>query len=907
MEAFVGSRSYRFGLWCDRRLEQVAVRALLSIAIIASLLPIAAIEGTWVSLAFFSLFLAEFVMRAFAVSATTRMLPAEGLGAAVDANDRARIGPKTSRAGAITLLVLDAIAIVSFLPLPTGRWLRVIRLLRMVALAGYWAPLLRDMWMILSRRERLRQILLMGAVVGGLSFAGALILHHAHEDMFDADENGVVDDDDRSFWVLLWWSFRQVQDPGNMLESPHAIAVVVVSLMLTVFGLLLVSFLIGLGSDVVRELVEHSRMRPPGFHGHTVLVNITPSTRTLLRELLAYYKKLFPTDARFGTRRWFNDLRRRGFAGGDYVVIGRDLDAPDFLRAAGLSRVVYRLRSDDEEELLNRGDVLGAKRVLLLADSADPTPDAETIRMLLTLVERVRARERRRGAVPPRRTRVVIAEIHDESNVTAARAALATAGRSFRGWIVPTEKLLGLFFAGVVRRPGLGELLSDLLTSSGHEIYTCFFDTPGLGFQVERPPHISGTAETLMRRLDEIGVVVGGARGPVIPIGLLLDAPSSSTGFQVALNPPRDFEIDPARVRGLVGLADEFGAVRRWIEQIDSTVARPQAPAGVEGKLPALARTHRAKTTKVLVCGFRPGTIYMLEELFRSDPTGDVLVLVADAQAARATAEAIEAHTHLVRRSLLPGRHGVFDRVADGHYQVCMQLDHDAVGRLHVEIADWMASRHLVELPAGFGHVAGLDAIVFVAGDGASTDPRTTTALLKLEELCCGGDDGRRPSVVAEVFDDALAARLSARARELGQTHVQVYSSQELRAFFLFQAVVVPGFDAVYEELLGAWGQSLVHTHVARPGQGRCTFMALADHLRELGEILVALELVDEHGRVRLAVAPGPDEMGGTFAAEQLRGAWVIAPDSGRLHAPRRARPHVNVAAGAQVCEDPKS
>ena len=36
-------------------------------------------------------------------------------------------------------------------------------------------------------------------------------------------------------------------------------------------------------------------------------------------------------------------------------------------------------------------------------------------------------------------------------------------------------------------------------------------------------------------------------------------------------------------------------------------------------RVPALVRTHRRKTTRVLVCGFRPGSVYMLEELFRSD------------------------------------------------------------------------------------------------------------------------------------------------------------------------------------------------------------------------------------------------------------------------------------------------
>ena len=84
-------------------------------------------------------------------------------------------------------------------------------------------------------------------------------------------------------------------------------------------------------------------------------------------------------------------------------------------------------------------------------------------------------------------------------------AALATAGTSFRGFVVPTEKLLGLFFAGIVRRPGLGRLLAELLTSDGHEIYTCFFDAPGLGFQIAKPAGLRGEVGPLLRGLFELG------------------------------------------------------------------------------------------------------------------------------------------------------------------------------------------------------------------------------------------------------------------------------------------------------------------------------------------------------------------------------------------------------------------
>lgn len=877
------SRIADLGGWSERVLARFDVRLLLSAAIIASLLPVPFVEG--LSPVFLLVFLVEFGLRVLAFVTVRRREDA----VLDDLDGSVTPVAARNRRAAIALLVLDGIALASFVPIPVAhdaRWLRVLRLTRMLALFGYWGSVWRDIWVVLARRERFRQLVLMAVVVGGLSFAGAVVLHHAAEVPFDADEDGAVTREDQGFFVLLWWAFRQVQDPGNMLESPMVASAVAVSLVLTVAGLFLVSFLIGLGTDVVRELVELARTHPPDLRGHTVIVNITPSTRRLLHELRRYYRKLFPTDARMFSRQWFADLRRRGVARQDYVVIGGDVDPPDFLRTPDLTEVVYRQRPPDEEDLLVRADLVTAKRILLLADARSCDPDAETIHLLLSLVERVRAHERSRRDGRSRRTRVVIAEILDESNLGAAQAAVATAGTSFRSFVVPTEKLLGLFFAGVVRRPGIGGLLEELLTSEGHEIYTCFFDTPGLGFQVRKPAGIEGASGPLFASLFELGQRGGSDYAPVVPLGVLFDAPGhpAPRDFRIALNTPADDVLVTADVRGVIALADTFASVRAWASAwnaVPDVRGTPTPATAGDVVLPDLQRTRRAKTTRVLVCGFRPGTIYMLEELFRSDPTGEVLVLVHDDATMRIAKETFENHTQLVERGLLGGRHGTFTRDPDGAYLVSLPESRDVRSTMRLEVADWMASRTLVSLPAGFGHVGALDAVVFVAGDGDASDPRTTTALLQLEQLCLTRPTP--PTIVAEVFDDKLAARLGARARKLGHDHLRVYSIQELRAFFLFQAVVVPGFDLVYEELLGAWGQSLVHKHIGAPRRGPCTFVALSRELRSQGELLLAVELADHDGRVRMVVAPRPGDHGGTFDLARLRGCWVVAPDSGGL------------------------
>lgn len=884
------SRSPRDFGWVydvDRFLDRTTVRVVLSVAIIASLLPFA-----WIDQAdplFFTLFLVEFVLRVLVLWGRTRMPEAETTSIVERPAPRRVMG--RGRRGSIVLLGFDLVALISFMPLPVEgtRWLRLFRLTRMLLLVGYWAPLVRDLWSILSRRERARQIVLMGFVVSGLSFAGAVVMFHLADTegvLVDVNEDERVDEYDRRFLTLLWWSFRQVQDPGNMLASPVALPLVIISVGLTVFGLFLISFLIGLGTDVVQELLQLSRLRPPGLRGHTVIVGVNPSTPRLLAELRRYYRKLLPTDARVLSAAWFRDLWRRGLLGPRYLVVGRTEEPPDFLRAPDLSRVSYRERSDDDDALIARGDLYHAKRVLLLADPTDPSPDAATIQTLLNLVERVRHQVERGPRRPNERQRVVIAEVLDDSNVAAARAAVLPGRGTFRAFVVPTERLVALFIAGVVRRPGLGDLLEELLTSHGHELYTCFFRTNGLGFSMREPPDLGRNAARAFDRLLRRGLQ---GRATVVPVGLLVATGDEGLhDFRVVVNPRPDDPPLPGECLGLVAVADNFGSIRAFVES-EPKGAGGSADAGetvlAVARPPALERSPQTKIDRVLVCGFRRGSIYMLEELLREKVRGEVLVLVADEAELRRAQDALEEHSQLVERRLMPVHHGTFTRHDDDYVFTCPGTEIVEDSRVRLRVADWMASRHLVDLPAGFGHVGDLDAVIFVADARGQDDARTTTALLKLEDLLVAhGSEVGRPRVVAEVYDARLAARLEEHFRTMGKHHVRIYSVPQLRAFFLFQSVVVPGFDAVYSELLGSWGQSFVRLRPAERCTGTTTFRDLALGLRRRGQILVAIEMRDDGGREVLHVAPAPTDPGFRIELGNLVYLWVIADD--RPHAP---------------------
>lgn len=887
----------RFALDVERVLDGFAMRLALSVAIIVSLLPLE--WAAQLDPLFLLLFGSEFLVRLFVV------LTAPPRGAADTDLTGERISSgigesRSSRAGAVTLLVIDFIALLSFFPFTrnpqAARWLRLFRLTRMLLLVGYWAPLVRDLWSIMARRERARQIVLMAVTVGGLSFAGAVVLHHLGESSIDANGDGAIDAGDRQFANLLWWAFRQVQDPGNLLESPHAIPVLFTSMLLTLFGLFLVSFLIGLGTDVVSELLELSRLRPAGLRGHTVVVGVNPSTERLLSELMRYYRTLSPAEARPLTLGWWRDVAQRIFRRARYLVVGREEEPPVMLRHPDLAGIVYRQHAEQDHVLIARADLLSARRVLLLADPDEDDPDVETIQTLLTLVERIDAIPEHRLALPWKdRHRVIIAEILQESHVPAARAALRGGRARLRAFVVPTERVLAMFVAGVVQRPGLGGLLEELLTHSGHEIYTCFFRSEGLGFRLDAPPVLPADSTVALERMVRRGLDRGDA-STVVPLGLLI-MPAGATDpgdFEVVFN-PGSREPSPLtagqEVIGFVAVGDTFAAIREFAEDlVDHPVEPGDEPDPPWAGDPVDVKLERAPQTcldRVLICGFRPSTIYMLEQLMEGQAGADVLVLLRTDSEREAAVAALESHSALVERRLLPLRHAsAFHARDDGSFTLQAGPEAAEPSRVRFAVADWVASRSLVDLPEGFGHVASLDAVVFIADE--HSDARTTTALLKLEALlAAAGAEPGRPRVVAEVGDGRLAARLQDHCKKADKHHIRIYSVQQLRAFFLFQSVVVPGFDVVYSELLGNWGQSFVRLRPAKPATGRCTFPQLALSLWREGMLLLAVEFLRDDGRGTLHVAPARGEPGAEIDLSRLRSVWVIAPDR---ESPVRAR-----------------
>ncbi|MGB1015833.1 MAG: hypothetical protein ACPG4T_16975, partial [Nannocystaceae bacterium] len=629
----------------------------------------------------------------------------------------------------------------------------------------------------------------------------------------------------------------------------------------------------------------------------TVIVNMNASTRVLLGELVRYYRKHLPDGSL--SLRWLWQLylnTRRGLRGPKYVVVGDSHDPPDYLRQPNLSHIVYREGSADYELLVQRTDIRSARRVVLLADL-----DAETLRSLLTVVEALREGDplddlgsdidghttRHNERARSGRSRLLIAEILDESNVPAARAAIASGGAHTQAFIVPTERLIALFLACVARRKGADELLEELLSSRGHEVYTCFFSKPGLKYSRDKPPPLPTSRNEIMAYLHRRGLALP-AKRRALPLGLLMQPTTYTIGAppeHVSLNPqgaPESIE----HCLGFIAIAPNFSAVREFSESLHQRpeVGPPAAPA-----TPPAAEQwqfQRSPTTplnRVLICGFRSATVSMIESLLRASPEAEILVLVRDEAARVSVLDDFDAHTKLIKNRLLSDIHGVFLPQPDGSL---LYRDGDeeqglptppGSGQIRVALGNWTSSRQLINLPEGFGHISIVDVVFLISGEREGADAETVQTLMKLETLAARADgNASHQRVIAEVLDAELAHRLRRHYATRSLQHVRVYSIETLRALFMFQSVVVPSFDLVYTELLGPWGQSFVRLELKKTCFGSCTFRELAAVMNARGQLLIGVETGSP---AKLHIGEADPQRQERIELEQLVAIWVICDD----------------------------
>lgn len=807
----------------ETRLDSVAVRIVLSLLILVSVLPPAALgplaprleaEGRWFFLALFG---SEWLLRSLLFERNRRQ--------------------RRLRGGDLLFLTLDLLAVVSFLPLPLdASVLRLLRLGRLLVLVGYWRGLGRELWVLLSRPERRFQLLAVLLLGFFLALTSAILLVELGT-RYDYNADGALDARDGDFLEVLWWGVRQVQDPGNLVPEVYSGTLLAISVVLTFSGLLLFSFIIGIGTTVVGELVELSRSRRVGLRAHTVLLGLTSHTVILLRGLAEMYRK-----------------NLRPFAG----AILADAPRPDSLDTPLLRGFRFRHGLPSRATDLDRVEVEKAKRVIILGDDSSD-PDAGVISAIL-------ATRKQNPTVD------LYPDLEHERNFPAARAAGGPATH-----LVGSGPFLGYYLAQNVAYPGVNRLYRHLLQSVGSEIYTYVLTAEERGQLRSHGPGHGLTPWQLHRLALETGVTLLGLFVAEDP-----EAEREVEDLDFFAHPVRWVQrglahpaLDPAgrlrveKIRGLVGVAVRFSTVtrlaRRWIRSRgeDLPADRPP-PTSMARPVEGLRlRPDRRAVEKVLILGVGPRAPRLVRELVGFFHRLEITVLAREGEPWRPLVDDI--------RNMLGDAFGVDPTVEEDPSGAFLRLTLRPEGtpidaRLTFREADWTRRRLLEE--EGAGSLSEFDVIVLLLGGDRRHDSDGAIALdlLHLAHLERSGGIHLAPGahILALVRDPDKGRLLEQRlaGSSAGRTtRYTVIARETARHRFILQSVFVHGLNSIYLELLGAQGQYLSRLI---PDDGKGGWPEGDFVPRRLGEellatrglLLVGLEWIGETGELEPRVDP---------------------------------------------------
>lgn len=849
---------------CEHWLDTVGVRLVLSLLILTSLLPSLILRdlGSWPEALFLTVFASEFALRA-ALSVR-----------------RAR--RRRLRASELLVLCLDFLALLSFLPLTHAHpWLRHLRLARLLLLLGYWSGLLSELWSVLNQRERRGQILIVLVLGGVLAFGSAAILLDLgvrHD--FDQDgkvisateasstevgstEDGSTVDSDHSFLTVLWWSLLQIEDAGNLVKTvDHHPLIIGLSTLLTLAGLLLLSFFIGIGTNVVAELMHRARARPVGLTDHTVILGLTPYTSLLLHGLADIYRK--------------NLRPYRGAvmaAAEDY----EDLAAPELRH--------FQYRQGDPARLsdLERVNLRQAKRVILLASNAGSEtaePDADILAAILAV-------RQSHPDVP------LYPDMEHERNFPAALAAGGT-----NTHLVGSGSMLGYYVAQNVAYPDVFHLYRQLLRSEGAEIYTYLYTPDEIAQLTARPGRTLDTVDLHTRarrrhRTTLLGLFVAE------PVGLLLNPVARGRSSQPRCKPFDDQGRLPAsQLRGVIGISLAFRHLQELAEELlreptgvdaspsttfDEPHPEPSRAKGPSGGALSLHPDRRYPEC-VLILGAGPRVPRVIRELIGFFPSLQITVLADD------------------RTDLEPLAHDVFTKLSRGNAGTELTRRDETFHITHpgnpsspnatvtLLAADWTHDHRLRR--HGAVTLEAADAILLLPAAshaGGDSDGRIALDALHLADLERTGSVRFRPGthVLALVRDpdkgDLLESRLEAVTRDSRLCRYTVISSERARHRFVMQNVFVHGLNSVYLQLLDSQGEHfarlLPQTADGAKPTGSFDAGKLADELLlERGWLLIGFELCasEDGGEVEVELDPARLLVGSVLRWERVRALYVM-------------------------------
>lgn len=389
----------------------------------------------------------------------------------------------------LALLLVDLCAAASFLSDFVAwdiNYLRLLRLIRLIKLSRFLRPMLKDLQVIVTRRGIKRQLLFILIVILLLSTFGGIVYYYIE---LVAKRSAVAPD----FFQSLWWSFIHVQDPGNMAGDNRSLEVALLGVVLTMLGVFVLSFIIGLGQEVIQELLELNRKSRYRGKAHYIIFGWRPTIVPFIRKILSV-------------------LRDNGFSRRKVVIVQcRSKDYVNDVEIAFRNRNVYcyHYESGDEIEALHRANIEQAGVVLALPDDENEyNNDAEVTRKIIIA----------RKMNPSLR---IIALLDDPFNLYSAKQAGSTllarnpeCGLHYIDLVINASFLGGYICQNLFFRE-INHIYQELLTHEGSEIYYLEFSDYSGDPALAR---LSGKRVSFhslyLRMLEEEVLVIGLLRQP---------------------------------------------------------------------------------------------------------------------------------------------------------------------------------------------------------------------------------------------------------------------------------------------------------------------------------------------------------------------------------------------------------
>jgi hypothetical protein len=769
--------------------------------------------------------------------------------------------------------VVDVVAFLSFLPLEL--WLddrellallALVRLTRLAVLLRFARGLGRDLYAIVTRREQLQTLTFVSGAVVVLSLVAAIVLSQLAV-RIEEDPNAP-----QLFSEKLWWAFRQLESADNLVPTLQTDPIlVVISLGLTLTGVFLIAFVIGVGSNVVDQLVKAERRRDLAYAGHTVVIGAVHEGEELIREFVRIYAKNRQVPAPERLLTWLRYMRPHGARTFPRVaLLARDEEMPNFLVEPIMRWVVYRQGDESDPDSLRRVAAKEAKRAIFLAQRRlGLETDAVTISALAAL----RAENRQCHAY---------VEVDDPE---AKDIVLQVGGKNTVALDVP--RFLGMFLCQHLLMPGIEGLYRDLLTSDGAEIYTHIFTDSGDQEALSRLPEF----------MPFSWLVSAAARRGVVVIGLYMGADHATKNARGVvemddlvrwLNPADDVTNDglvalgakrgliPTRaLRGLIGIAESYLPLRHLAADVVGTSPSTMTAAtSTTATADADASVHVAKAIgapplgpkRVALIGTSDSLPSLLRELSLFVPGVDVVAFMSSRSGEKAAlARRLEAlKAGFVSGDTLPGERGRQLSLPKGG--TLTVFTHDAP-----DLARFAADR-LQSLPP-------VEAAVFLCeADGTDKDARTAMRVLRFIRLLESGTipRGDKLHLVAEFIsiDKGHYLQHHVDVRKCGfssadDLRLTLIAKETIKSYFMVHASFVPGVADIYDELLEERGQDIVRfTWTSAPGT-TVAFSAIAAELRGRGAVAIAVERKSDR-----SVVIGTDDV--VFDGGDIAGIYAV-------------------------------